>query len=326
MLFGEFYDFLKNDDRGRRVVGNSVGGTTDGLYETKNVWGFYRALKRQVAIERAKALPPTPTDADLFITAFKSLAFEWTGGGKVRRRIDHIPTPHWNVPDLSSTFVYSLTTLSGLMYAVSNDDKKRLSLLSFELTDKVADDAAFQKTLDAMDAKEMYFTLGPTNTLTQTVFWFTTQACFEEAETRCLLSSDPLTLAESLVSKNGLGHRKPNEWQVLLKIPGSIMQIAGHYRPTFLDGGVGANCWFMSRSSNTMAPHGNEWGQACELEALAKGLAQYDGAKERVAVSPRFDHTGGDRISFQIIYCKDKGFGGDAALARLTDDIVARMA
>jgi hypothetical protein len=55
MLFGEFYDFLKNDDRGRRVVGNSIGGAKDGLYETKNVWSFYRTLKRQAAIERAKA-------------------------------------------------------------------------------------------------------------------------------------------------------------------------------------------------------------------------------------------------------------------------------
>ena len=322
-LFDDVEQFLRNDESGRRLYGNAIGGAGDGLYVLSEAEALLAAAAQN-------ALPYESTDSleniEAFKQVFNGIRFHERPGNRPTIRVDEVSTPHRDSPDLNGQTVYSVTTMSGLRHAMSEEDIRRLASngITIRLDGTVEDEAAFLASLALLSPEEASFVIHSRKGMGRFIIWFTIERCFIDAQTRCSSSSDPISLAESLRSRNGLGHRKAGEWLVLLKIPGSIVQKAGHYRPVFCEGGVGSDCWFMSRSSDHGRFDGGPWGQTCDLEALQAGAATYDGAMERVALQPRQEHLGSDRIGFEVLGKVDARYGKADAMARLTDGIWTR--
>lgn len=322
-LLDDVEHFLKNAPDGQRLYGNAIGGARDGLYGFDGVEAIFKAA----AVD---ALPNETVDAQsnikTFIESFNALCFIEIPGKRATRLVNYVPMPLPNTPDISTETVYSVTNIVGLRRAMSEDDIRRLAAKSVVLKNpnNPTEETSFLSSLSSLSRDEKSFILPRNEGLGRFLLWFTTRECLDEAETRCSLISDPLTLAESLRSRNGLGHRKGGEWLVMLTIPGKAIQRAGHHRPIFCDGGVGSECWFMSRSSDHSRFNGGPWGQTCELETLESGAGSYDGAKERVAVQPRLEHLGADRIYFEVLGRVDARFGTAGAMSRLTDGIWTR--
>lgn len=313
-------NYLINNDDGKRFFGNAMYAVRHQHYQFSSIRElFYDLVKQNNVVEYQDSIERFKAESVNRRYREGLMRTEILGGPELQ--------PFLNEPDLTGKNVYSVTSLRALIDIMSLEDRRRLDLPASAEGD-VVDPEAMSLRLDILGPDKCHFSLNASKGLGRFVFWFATQECIDAAraehEAGRLGSSGPsLSFVELLRSRHGLGHFKKGTWLVLLNVPGSAIQKAGHYRPIFLDGRVGPDCWFMACSSKSSTDNGN-WGQTCRLAGLDGSGSPYDGALERVAIQPRREHFDDEPIRFEVLGPCEQKFGDDRAMKFLSDDIWRR--
>lgn len=160
----------------------------------------------------------------------------------------------------------------------------------------------------------------PGVTLGRSLLWFSTKDSVHSL--RRIKGIRDGRRANFVQSALGLGHYKVGTWLVMLKLPGSALEAAGHYRPTFCDAGI--HRWFMAASSLRRSLPAGPFGQTCNLKLLDAGESCCDGHPERVAVQPWLEHFKGEPIRFELLGPVTENHGTPNAASRLSDGIWSR--
>lgn len=235
----------------------------------------------------------TPTVAD-FEDALFDLRFQSRPYGVPRKvRSMGVGFPHQNTPDLSGDTLYTVMKLQWLHGLVDRASPLKTQI-DLPINCPPADEAGFLDDWNSLADSERHFSLA--GFLGNPIVWFTDQAGVDMAER--FGRDHGLDRADSYCEALGLGHHKQGEWLVLLKVPGNAVQEAGHYRPLFCDAVM--HRWFMARSANDVPPP-PEWGQTANIHALLRGVAEYDGPRERVARQIVPAHASTARIEVELL-------------------------
>lgn len=232
-----------------------------------------------------------------------------------------MPTALANRPNVSKWRCFTVVSLQLLEQIVSQADKDRMNV-TFPIDGKPKNPAEFLQQVSLIPKRERHFGIESGQCLGWPVTWFTTSGTVKQIKTACAKAGDDLPGA--FCNRLGLGHHNPGTWLVLLSIPGSAVQLAGHYRPTFCD--AGTHRWFMVRSSAAGTPPSKPltWGQTADLEALALGKSSYNGGSERVCFGISASHLGTSKVNFDILGPLAKTHGSPAACTQLANDVWKR--
>lgn len=109
-------------------------------------------------------------------------------------------------------------------------------------------------------------------------FYFTTFDHIMQCENA--VGHDPLVdVAVTACASLGLGHFRQGDWVIRFDVPSQVIDLVGHYRPSFQDG-AGFE-WFMA-GSRARPWDPEPWGQTVQLPPDPQGITFGDGGPERV--------------------------------------------
>jgi len=236
-----------------------------------------------------------------------------------RRKIndDIIPLSNPDTPDLTGQRLATVVELKLLPMLMDRVDKDHFKI-DISPGGQPKNPARLARRLNDLGSSGRRFRLARGKFLGRKLVWFTTEAEADRLTGSC---TDATEMATHFCSGLGLGHHLPGTWLALLRIPGSAIQRAGHYRPVFCDAGV--HRWFMARSS---VPNGinGPWGQTAALKSLADGTTPYDGCPERVSREMTRSHLRNATIGFDLLGRVELNSGSNSASTRLCEDVWTR--
>jgi hypothetical protein len=279
---------------------------------TSKMIAFYNSAHRQMA---ATSSSSTPTG---FENAMSDLRFAPFEHGVRRLVLDAgLGFPQLNSPDLTGQSVFHVMKLRYLHYLV-DPDSALANDVSLPIGIEPREPDAFLDDWDSIPDNDRSFIL--TGALGSPIVWFTNET--GEQAARAYSRSTGLALADAFCEILGLGHHEAGDWLVLLRIPGSAIQEAHHYRPLFCD--AVTHRYFMAHSCLLTSPS-RPWGQTANLREMVLGNANYDGAFERVAQQLTPEHfTARDRISVELLGPVQRAKLFSSAPKKLADDVWAR--
>ncbi|MEI9926416.1 MAG: hypothetical protein WDN44_00170 [Sphingomonas sp.] len=224
--------------------------------------------------------------------------------------------PFVNAPNLTGQNLYSVMPLRYLHYLVPGSASLR-NIVDLPIDTEPTDPDGF--ILSWGDTTETHRRFDLESVWGRPIIWITNQTAVERARLSHRASGQ--TDADLFTQTLGLGHYKVDEMAVLITIPGSVVQKAGHYRPTFAD--AVRHRFFMARSSRPLAKVGN-WGQTAHLAKLA--TIPCDGCAERVSL-PIARHHFHPRQKLQVALLErvtDNRFVPDQAPPELAEGVWKR--
>jgi hypothetical protein len=310
--------FLTSGD-GRLISGNALSGARMSLHSGSEAIAYVNQV-----FQAFSALPKAPATIRDFEDCLNDARFSPFLAKSPRSVITSVmPLSHPNRPNLAERQCFTVLKLQYLNRLISQPDKDRMGI-DFPLGGTPKDPVAFADALARLGASGRQFQLAPGEFLGNPLIWFTTETAAKRAMAACRRSRRGF--ADGFCDVLGLGHHKPGVWLVLLAIPGSAVEAAGHSRPNFAD--AGTHRWFMARTSKPAAPgarrRSSSWGQTADLQALATGLVSYNGGSERVSLQITSRHLGAARIGFELLGEVTGTSGSTTAGARLSDGVWGR--
>lgn len=264
-LSGHTRRYLLQTSNGRLLLGNALALIRMGLITSDEAIDLFQQAHSE-ACKVAAGIPDALQFEDQLKFARDSMLL---GLGKGSPMIPLVDTPN-----LAGQNLYSVMPLRYLHHLVPGRAKLR-NIVDLPVDTEPSDPEGFIQSWADTTKEHRRFDLAVV--WGRPIIWITNQTAVDRA--RAASRPAGQTDADLFTQTLGLGHYEVDQMAVLITIPGSVVQKAGHYRPTFAD--AVRHRFFMARSSRPRARIGN-WGQTAHLAKLT--ASPYDGGAERVSL------------------------------------------